>query len=362
MTDEHKMLQNSAERYLRENYDFAARQHSIDRGNAIDAEHWRAFSDMGWTAMTIPEAADGFGFGLADIAPVIELFGYYLVREPLLESALLAGELIAAASEAHQTRYLPGIIDGSVIATVAQQDATPLTRQGKASGQRLQGDLQFVPSGGIASHVLAPLRHDNQPHWVMLDLSLEGISRERYQSHDGRQGAHITIDLPFDDSCVLVSGIQAEVATQALYQRAMLIGAAEGVGIMQGALDLTVEYTRQREQFGQALASFQALQHRMADMLIQTELARSLVLAACHAWDNQADNTSTLALAAKAKVDAAARTVTQEAIQMHGGIATTNEYKVGHYFKRMALLESWPQHRDALIAQLIQNRQASITP
>jgi alkylation response protein AidB-like acyl-CoA dehydrogenase len=137
----------------------------------------------------------------------------------------------------------------------------------------------------------------------------------------------------------------------------MLVAAAEGVGAMQGALDSTVEYTRQREQFGHPLSSFQALQHRMAEMLIQTELARSLVLAACRAWDTQADNASTLALAAKAKVDAAARSVTQEAIQMHGGIATTNEYKVGHYFKRMALLESWPQHRDALIAEFIQRRQ-----
>ena len=142
-----------------------------------------------------------------------------------------------------------------------------------------------------------------------------------------------------------------------VYQRAMLLAAAEGVGAMQGALDLTVDYTRQRQQFGQPLSAFQALQHRMADMLIQVELARSLVIAACDAVDSDSDQARTLSLAAKAKVDSAARRVTQEAIQMHGGIATTNEYRVGHYFKRMALLESWPQHRDQVIEAFIQGRQ-----
>ena len=357
MTDEQKMLQDSAERYLRENYEFAARQNSLESGQAIDFQHWHAFSEMGWTAMTLPENADGFGFGLSDIVSVIELLGYHHVREPLLESTVLAGGVIAAASEAARAHYLPGIIDGSIIATIPQRNSAPLTRQSISGEERLQGDLQFLPSGGVATHVLAPMNHDNQCHWVVLDVSLPGISRVSYQNHDGRQGAHITIDQAYDNDCVLLSGAAADTAAQALYQRAMLVAAAEGVGAMQGALDLTVEYTRQREQFGQPLASFQALQHRMANMLIQTELARSVVLAACRAWDDQADNALTLALAAKAKVDAAARRVTQEAIQMHGGIATTNEYRVGHYFKRVALLESWPQHRDALIAEFIQNRQ-----
>lgn len=357
MTDEQNMLRDSAERYLRENYEFASRQNAVDSGKALDIEHWRAFSDMGWTAMTAPENADGFGFGLADIVPVIELFGYYLVREPLLESAVLAGGVIAAGSEAARALYLPGIIDGSIIATIPQRDSTPLTLQAIDGEDRLQGDLQFVPSGGTASHVLAPIQHDHENHWAMIDLSQQGASRVAYKTHDGRHGAHITVDLLYDDGCIVLSGTDADAATQALYARAMLVAAAEGVGAMHGALDSTVEYTKQREQFGQPLSSFQALQHRMAEMLIQTELARSLVLAACRAWDTQADNASTLALAAKAKVDAAARSVTQEAIQMHGGIATTNEYKVGHYFKRMALLESWPQHRDALIAEFIQRRQ-----
>ena len=358
MTDEQKMLQDSAERYLRENYEFAARQDCLERGQPIDTQQWQAFSEMGWTAMTFPETADGFGFGLSDIAPVIELLGYHLVREPLMESTVLAGGVIAAASEATRAHYIPGIIDGSIIATISQRNSAPLTGRTINGEERLQGNLEFVPSGGVATHLLAPMNHDNQPHWVVLDLSQSGISRVSYQSHDGRQGAHITVDQAYNSECIVLSGAAAKTATQSLYQRAMLVAAAEGVGAMQGALDLTVEYTRQREQFGQPLASFQALQHRMANMLIQTELARSVVLAACRAWDDQADNASTLALAAKAKVDAAARRVTQEAIQMHGGIATTNEYKVGHYFKRIALLESWPEHRDALIAEFILHRQA----
>ena len=356
MSDEKQMLRDSAERFLRDNYDFADRQASVNAGEGMDANHWRAFSEMGWTAMAIPENAGGFGFGLADIAPLIELFGQHLVREPLFESVVLAGGVVIAGSEAAQERYLPGIIDGSIIATIPQATAAPLMAASDSGQTRLHGDLQFVPSGGSATHLLAQVRYEEQLHWLMLDLELPGVSRSSYPSHDGRRGAHISVDVPFEQASLLLSGASAELATQALYQRAMLVAAAEGVGAMQGALDLTVEYTRQREQFGQPLASFQALQHRMASMLIQTELTRSLVLAACKAWDDHADNAVQLALAAKAKVDAAARSVTQEAIQMHGGIATTEEYRVGHYFKRTALLESWPLHRDALIAEFIKRR------
>lgn len=356
MTEEQQMLRDSAERYLRDNYDFAARQALADQGDGLDTRHWQAFADMGWAAMCFPEERNGFGFGLQAIAPLAELLGNFLVREPLLESALLAGHVLASAPNAVGDRMIPGIMDGSVLATVPYpSDLLPVAVQAD-NGIRIQGRLDYVPSGGSATHVVTPAQYNGGMGWILVGLEAEGVNRTPFMNHDGRIGAHIELDASLDSEALLLWGTIADAMHASVYQRAMLLAAAEGVGAMQGALDLTVEYTKQRQQFGQPLASFQALQHRMADMLIQTELARSLVGAACRAVDAGTDEAQSLVLAAKAKVDTAARKVTQEAIQMHGGIATTNEYRVGHYFKRMALLESWPKHRDAVIAEFIQHR------
>jgi len=357
VNDEQQMLRDSAERYLRDNYDFAARQAIADQGIGIDEQHWQNFVAMGWTAMSFTEQDGGFGFGLAAIGQLAELFGYHLVREPMLESALLAGEVIAAGAEQAKQSLLPAIMDGSALATIPYPtDAGP--ELSERHGRRtVRGRLEYVPSGGTATHLVTPASHGSAPAWVVVDLRAPGVQRQTFLTHDGRLGAHVTLDTELEDSALLLSGDDAQQMQTTVYQRAMLLAAAEGVGAMQGALDLTVDYTRQRQQFGQPLSAFQALQHRMADMLIQVELARSLVTAACNAVDSSSDQARTLSLAAKAKVDAAARRVTQEAIQMHGGIATTNEYRVGHYFKRMALLESWPQHRDQVIEAFIQGRQ-----
>ncbi len=356
MTDEQQMLRDSAERYLRDNYAFAERQILADRGEPIDQSHWQAFVEMGWATMPFSEADGGFGFGLAATVPLAELFGYYLVREPLLESVLVAGSVIASGPEAARQRFLPGIMDGSIIATVPHPP-DPLPTLLKQGDQLIiQGRLEYVPSGGSATHLVTPANHGDALNWVIVDLAREGALRDVFMTHDGRLGGHITLDVTLDPQSLLLSGVPAETAHKTAYHRAMLLATAEGVGAMQAALDLTVEYTRQRYQFGQPLSSFQALQHRMADMLIQIELSRSLLGAACLATDQGTDDAAELTLAAKAKVDAAARGVTQEAIQMHGGIATTNEYRVGHYFKRMALLASWPQHRDALVEEFIRIR------
>ena len=353
MTEEHDLIRDSARNYLRDNYDFAARQALADSGTAIDTAHWQAFADMGWTALTLPEELGGLDLGMTAAASLAELWGYYLVREPLLESAVLAGSVVASAGSALGEQLAAGIIEGSVQASLPLAGSPTLTVGEDSHGKTVTGQLRFVPSGGSATHLLAEARLADRPCWVAIELSAPGIERHSYMGHDGRVGAHITVNTSLADTAILSSGPAAVRARDNLLDVALLLAANEGVGLMQGALDLTVDYTKQREQFGQPLAGFQALQHRMSDMLIQTELARSLAQAACTAFDSGVSDAKRLILAAKAKVDAAARTVTQEAIQLHGGIATTNEYQVGHFFKRATLLESWPLHRDTVIEHLI---------
>ena len=354
MSDERDLLRDSAEHYLRDAYDFAARQGVADSGNPVDETHWQAFTDMGWTAITLPETLGGLGLGMSAAASLAELWGYHLVREPLLESAVLAGGVLARATGAATEQLAAGIIDGSVRATVSLGSHSPLTLTTKGKEKSLTGRLEFVTAGGSATHLIAEAVEGARSCWVVVDLSATGATRHCFMNHDGRMGAHIALDTLIGDEVILVAEDAGAGIRGDLLQRALLLAANESVGLMQGALDLTVDYTKQREQFGQPLSGFQALQHRMSDMLIQTELTRSLALAACSAYDAGRPDAVQLGLAAKAKADSAARRVTQEAIQLHGGIATTNEYRVGHYFKRATLLESWPLHRDAVIEQFVE--------
>ena len=354
MSDELDLLRDSAQHYLRDAYDFAARQVVADSGNAVDETHWQAFTDMGWTAITLPETLGGLGLGMSAAASLAELWGYHLVREPLLESAVLAGGVLARATGAATEQLAAGIIDGSVRATVSLGSHSPLNLTTKGKEKSLTGRLEFVTAGGSATHLIAEAVEGARSCWVVVDLSATGATRHCFMNHDGRMGAHIALDTLIGDEVILVAEDAGAETRDDLLQRALLLAANESVGLMQGALDLTVDYTKQREQFGQPLSGFQALQHRMSDMLIQTELTRSLALAACSAYDAGRPDAVQLGLAAKAKADSAARRVTQEAIQLHGGIATTNEYRVGHYFKRATLLESWPLHRDAVIEQFVE--------
>ena len=177
--------------------------------------------------------------------------------------------------------------------------------------------------------------------WVLVPADSEGVTRHIYPTHDGRGGASFEFDLTVDETRIIATDEIAQDALTAYRELAMVLSSAETLGATQAALDTTVDYTKQRVQFGQPLASFQALQHRMSNMLIQTELTRSLVYAACEAADTGHADCGRFARAAKVKAATVGRKVSQEAIQLHGGIATTDEYIVGHFFKRITALESW---------------------
>jgi alkylation response protein AidB-like acyl-CoA dehydrogenase len=205
----------------------------------------------------------------------------------------------------------------------------------------LQGKKYWISAGASATHFAVLANSCNGLAWVLVEKNAAGLSCETFPTHDGKGGANCHFDLPINDDQILLMGDAAAEALSAFRECAMVLSSAETLGAAQAALDTTVDYTKQREQFGQPLASFQALQHRMANMLIQTELTRSLVYAACDAADRDSSDRGRFARAAKVKSAAVGRKVTQEAIQLHGGIATTDEYIVGHFFKRVTALETW---------------------
>jgi len=346
MTEEQTMLWDTADRYLRDNADFNQRRDQIAKGIYNLPQKWQAFAEMGWLAMPFPESMDGLNFGLREIAILAELCGQYLVTEPLIDTLTVASSVLMRSEQA--AALVPDIITGDLIAIAAIDEPTAESRLSPSStlsqtesGWHLQGKKYWISAGASATHFAVLADSSNGLAWVLVAKDAAGLSCETFPTHDGKGGANCHFDLPINDDQILLMGDAAAEALSAFRECAMVVSSAETLGAAQAALDTTVDYTKQREQFGQPLASFQALQHRMANMLIQTELTRSLVYAACDAADRNASDRGRFARAAKVKSAAVGRKVTQEAIQLHGGIATTDEYIVGHFFKRVTALETW---------------------
>lgn len=346
MTEEQTMLWDTADRYLRDNSDFNQRRDQIAEGIYNQPQKWQAFSEMGWLAMPFPESMDGLDFGTRELAILAELCGRYLVTEPLIDTLTIASTVLLRSE--HAAALIPDVISGDLIAIAAIDEPTSGSRLSPSStlvqtksGWHLQGKKYWISAGASATHFAVLADSCNGLAWVLVPKSAQGANCETFATHDGRGGANCDFDLPISDDQILLMGDAATEALSAFRECAMTLSSAETLGAAQAALDTTVDYTKQREQFGQPLASFQALQHRMANMLIQTEITRSLVYAACDAADRNTPDRARFARAAKVKSAAVGRSVTQEAIQLHGGIATTDEYIVGHFFKRVTALETW---------------------
>jgi alkylation response protein AidB-like acyl-CoA dehydrogenase len=280
------------------------------------------------------------------MAILAELCGQFLVTEPLID-ALAATHAIIGVSQ-QQERLLPRVAGGELVPVAAIDEAETASRLTPAAtltetgaGWHLSGVKQWISAGASATHLAVLAKGPEGLAWVLVPTASDGVECHTFPTHDGRGGMNCRFDLALEANQILLHGEGASDALEAYRALAMTLSSAETLGATQAALDTTVDYTKQRVQFGQPLASFQALQHRMSNMLIQTELTRSLIYAACNAADSRHEDAARFARAAKVKATTVGRNVSQEAIQLHGGIATTDEYIVGHFFKRITALESW---------------------
>ena len=361
MTEEQQMLRDAAERYLRDNYDFNTRRALVNAGHYMSQEHWQTMAEMGWMAMPFSEELGGLGFGMQECAIVAEQFGRHLVIEPVMDSVVVAGSLLTYEGATTPTAIVEQMATGEAVVIVANAEPnaapsfvnTHSRLQAVEGGYRLVGEKVFAAGGGSATHFVVTARLGDQFAYVLVDRNAQGLVVNHYPTYDGRSGANLILDVLIPEDHLIASGETAILAFARARARVILMASAETLGAMEAALEATVEYTKQRVQFGQPLASFQALQHRMADMLIQVEMCRSLVEAACRAHDEGSEDEAKLILATKVKTSTAGRAITQEAIQLHGGIATTDEYIVGHYFKRVAALDSWIVSRDEALDKFI---------
>lgn len=365
-TEEQTMLRDSAAKYLAGGYPFEDREALIQAGEPFSAAQWSVFADMGWLAMPFPESQEGLGFGACETAVLCEELGRALVREPYLETVLLAGGMLQRAGASED---VAGIMGGGLQAALALSEPgrqfslrnVVLTAKRDGDGFVLDGDKIVVRNGAVADIFVVLARTadaDGDSSGVTAFLVRRedaGIDVQGYRTYDDRCAADLRFEhLRLDASRVLGDPDRAEVLLEPTLRHAMIGIAAESLGCMQVLLDDTLDYTRQRKQFGQPLASFQALRHRMTDMFMQLELTRSLLQAAVSHVDNESMQADTYVAAVKAKSISAGRFIAQSAIQLHGGIATTNDLRVGHYFKRLAVLESVLGGRDAHIQRYAQ--------
>ena len=376
-SEEQKLLADSLQKYLAGNYSFEARKKAIHSNVGFSQDAWTAFADMGLTALPFADNAGGLGGGAVDMMAAMEAFGEALVVEPLLDHIALASRLVALAGTAAQRdAILPSLLDGSRKATFAYLEpgrryalepvnAMVVKAPDGSGGWQLDGEKCVVVGAPLADLLVVSAQISHGPGCpvsggtglFLVPPSAAGVTVSAYRTVDGQRAGDISFDkvmLPADavlggpdlvpDALGALCNAMPHIEEAVDFATALLC--AEAVGAMQSANDATLEYIKSRKQFGIAIGSFQALQHRMVDMFIACEEARSMaILAACRidasgpAADAKAVAERQKAVsAAKVKICDAARLVSQESVQLHGGMGMTEEMKVSHTFRRLTTL------------------------
>ena len=370
-SEEQTMLHDSAEKYLRDNYSFENRQMTVKQSRGFNPEQWQMFADLGWLAMTFEENAGGFGGGALETMILCEQFGKYLVLEPYLESVVLVGGLLEAGGQsAIKEHFLAGLMAGELQGALAYLEegnvANPhyVTTKAESTdeGYLLNGSKTVVLNGPEADLFLVSARVGDNPAQTkegislfVVDKNTPGLSYKNYKTYDGRSACELLLENIALDADALVGEVDNAVELAApIFSRAIVAVCAEAVGAMDALLEATVDYTKQRKQFGQSISSFQVLRHRMVDMYMEIELTRSLLMATAWKLDNDSEDAQQCIAALKAKVGKAGRYVSHNAIQLHGGIGTTDEFSVGHYFKRLAAIGVMFGSRDSHLTRYMQ--------
>lgn len=348
LSDEQRQIAAAVEQLLASESNSAAMRRAAFEHAGFDAALWRQVADLGACGVHLPETYGGLGLGVTELVLVAEAFGRRLACVPWFESTVLAGTaLLLVDDAAASARWLRGIADGSLIATldIGLVPAPQVRATRRPGGWRLEGSLPAVPAAAQASELLLPAFSDEGPLLLALSLEAPGVRRTTVPTHDAtRPMARVQFQaVEVDEARVLLQGRHAERAFDDTCRVANVVLAAEQVGLAQQCLDLTVAYLGQRVQFGRPLATFQALKHRCAQMMVAVELARSAVLGAARGIDDRPDANGLLRLSAMARcqADEAAQFCTQEAIQLHGGAGFTWDFDPQLYFKRAQAARAW---------------------
>jgi alkylation response protein AidB-like acyl-CoA dehydrogenase len=355
LNEEQQMLQNSISKFVLQDYDFDHRRHLLESEIGFGKEYWQLFAELGWLMVPFTEEQGGLSGSAVDLTVVMEEFGKGMIAEPFLASAILAGGLIAeVAKEVQRDELLGLLMEGQLQLAFAYNEpqsrynladvATTATLQGEH--YIINGHKSVVLNGEVADKLIVAVRTSGDIRdregisLLLVDSNTRGVRRQSYPTIDGYRAA----DIYFENVSVPTASLigvadQALPCIEKIIDRATLALCAEAVGAMEMIYKKTVEYTKTRQQFGVAISSFQALQHRMADMFIEYEQAKSILAMAAIQLDANAGVAPKAVSAAKSRIGRAARLVGQEAVQLHGGIGVSDELDVGHFFKRLTTMQ-----------------------
>ncbi len=349
LSDEQRQIAEAIEELLANASDSAHMRQAAFESGGFDPALWQQVRELGACGVHIPEELGGLGLGVTELALVAEAFGRRLACVPWLESVVVAGStILSIGDEAVASRWLPSVASGEEILTVdigLLRGAPPLAVRVVDDGWRIDGTLPAVPAAMAAQWLLLPVQGDEEQLLLAVALDSPGVGRRARANHDAtRPVAEVSLQdafVPAGDC--LARGAAVEQALGSGRRLAAVALASELVGVAQQCLDLTVAYLEQRVQFGRPLATFQALKHRCATMMVKVELARSAVLGAAREQDarSTADRMLRFAAMARSLADDAAQYCAQEAIQLHGGVGFTWEYDPQLYFKRAQATRSW---------------------
>jgi alkylation response protein AidB-like acyl-CoA dehydrogenase len=341
-SDDQEQLRDAVRKWVDKAYDFERRR-GIVKAGGFSRDAYTQLAELGLCGLYVPEAHDGMGMGPVEGMVVMEELGRGIVIEPLAQSLISGAVLAAYAPDAVKTAWLPKIASGEALVVLANQERAARYRldvceaktTAAGNGWTVSATKSIVPAGDAADAFIVPALANGKIALFLVEGKAAGVSTRGYGTQDGGRAADVTLkDAPA--SLITLDGLAA-------LEHAVDIGiaatCAEAVGVMDKTLAITVEYMNTRKQFGVAISSFQALRHRVADMKMQLELARSMSYYASLKLNAPADERRAAMARAKYQLGVSMRFVGQQAVQLHGGIGVTDEYIVSHYFKRLTQME-----------------------
>ena len=351
LTDDQKMLQETAASFLREEGSISKQlRHWRDTGctDGYGSDFWKQFAELGLTGICIPEDQGGLGLGSVEAALVLEEIGRNLTPSPFLTTAVAGTRAIEGT--AHAERWYPGILSGETVLALAVDEGrrhapeqTALSAERRGNGFVLNGAKQFVVHGNSADMVLTVARTGGSPGdrdgLTLFAVPKGAAGVEIVTLADGSKAARLKFDNVELDADAVVGDVDSGWAPLARALNAGRAGAAaELVGVAAGATAMTVDYLKQRKQFGKLIGEFQSLQHRAAHLYGEIEIARAAALKAAELMDSGDEKAELMVAVAKAKAASVSKLAVQEGVQMHGGIGMTDEHDIGLYMKREAVL------------------------
>ena len=356
LSEEQKMIQQSVERFVQENYDLTNRVKISSEDPGYSQEYWTAMAELGWLGLAFSEEEGGFGGNQIDTLVLMEQFGKGLVLEPFLANIVLGGGAIKrGGSPAIKESILPNLIEGNLQVTLAYaeeqsrfdiEDVATAARE-DGSNFIINGKKSMVLNAESADKIVVVTRTSGSQvdedgiSLFLVDATSKGIERENFPTVDGLRASEITFtDVEVSSGNLIGEKDKGFSILQAVVNDAILALSAEAVGAMEVLYKDTVEYTQQREQFDHPLSDFQVLQHRMVDMFMEYEQCKSLLLRATMETVQDPILAQRTVHALKHLIGKSGIFVGESAVQLHGGMGVTEELRIGHFFKRLLVIDS----------------------